>query len=785
MLRLRSWHAYAVVGLFLLVSAPLPAGTIDADVLATRVDAVLARRGIGPDALRVIDNIIRHEAPPPPAAPPLVRELLGHPLAAADAATIFNRIVPASLQRLANGVSEEPSRLQPAPVAFEEVLAVYIEELAAAQRRLHQAVPSGKIDAGVITRQLEHGPLSASQLARIGESVDTVMLDRASLMFLEATTRFVETLHAFKARLRFPSTAVRFDTAIGVVSIGTQGDDVHGPDAAVIIDPGGNDVYERMPIIDGAISVIVDLGGNDRYHGSDLVVHGLSAIVDFSGHDRYITTGAGWGAALAGVSVLVDFSGDDAYESGLMGQGAAAFGLGAIIDLHGDDTYRLRAGGQGFGMAGGLGLLWDRNGNDSYRAGGLADAFGRGGGVSNAQGAAFGFRTKLGAGIGILRDDQGDDLYEAEMFAQGMGFYYGVGLLWDRGGHDRYRAVRYAQGNGVHEAIGVLRDESGNDRYELTIGVGQGMGLDLAVGVLLDHTGDDHYRAPVLAQGAATANGVGIVIDGSGADYWHVGSPTPSSWGGANWSRGLPSLGLLLYEPAQAVFTRDGETVSQPPHSPEFGGPLGRAPIAHEPPVKAVCPEVAAAVANPRLSFAEALSAIAPGFGGGQADPAAFAEVSRRLRTQLQASITALPRDSFNVMWALGEALRCTLADATDEDATAMWSALKEVLEADPATPFAGAIVSALYERPAPAQQMEGTLRVLEDHPHCGVRAAALSLRYVTAKDEAARFQIAPLAQTALRSTCWRLQATARARLKRLGIALDSDVILPSFMRDD
>jgi len=89
-------------------------------------------------------------------------------------------------------------------------------------------------------------------------------------------------------------------------------------------------------------------------------------------------------------------------------------------------------------MTGGVGLLWDRGGDDSYAAAGLVDAYDRGGGVSMAQGAATGLRTMLGGGAGILRDDSGNDHYEAQMFAQGTGYYYGVGLLWDRGGADHY-----------------------------------------------------------------------------------------------------------------------------------------------------------------------------------------------------------------------------------------------------------------------------------------------------------------------------------------------------------
>ena len=759
--------------------------TARTDALAARVDAVLARRGLGPDTLSVIENVLRHGTTPPPAAPPLVREWLGKPLAAANAITMFDHFVPAALQRLASDVpAPSPGHeiKHHASASLAELLDAYLAELAEAQRIVRGAIDGGRIDAPAILSELEHHPPSAASLRGLARVVDAERLNRATIMFLDATARFAHALRESGTRPQFPEKAMRFDSAVGVVSIGTRGDDLHGPDAAVIIDPGGNDVYERAPVTGGAISAIIDLGGDDLYRGSDPVAHGLSAIIDFSGNDRYAMSGSGLGAAVAGAAVIVDFSGDDIYEAKVFGQGAAAFGLGAIIDLRGNDAYRLHAGGQGFGLAGGVGLLWDRAGNDVYAASGLPDAFKRGGGQSWAQGAARGFRTMLGGGIGILRDDAGNDSYEAEMFAQGTSFYYGIGLLWDGGGDDRYRAVRYAQGNGVHEAIGVLRDESGDDQYELTFGVGQGMGLDLAVGVLFDGAGDDVYRSQVLAQGAATANGVGIVIDGGGADLWHMGADQ-RSWGRAEWSRRLPSLGVLVYVPARATFVREGKTMPQPADSSDFRGPLGNAPISHEPSVKRKCAPVEPATVEGALSLADALRSIAPAFAGGSADPATYAFVQRQLTTRLQAAIAELPGDDFNVAWSLSEALPCALIHATAEEANSMWTALEGTLVAEPATPFAGPIAGALRVRPAPAPQMQRILKVLDEHPRCGVRTAALRLRHTEAADDAARESTARAAQMALRSSCWQLQAAALDVLKRLGIAPSRDAVLPSFLR--
>lgn len=528
--------------------------------LAATIALLLAQNGLGPDALLVPDNLLRHEAAPPAGAAPLARELLAQPLQALDAAAIFRRAVPASIVRFAE---EGPA---PAARPFDEVLGEYVRDVETAQKAF-AAAARAPFDAAPLLRRLRTGLPSSNQLAAAGAAFDPAALDQANRLFLEATARFVRELRA--PGMKFPEKR-SFPSPIGLVSVGSAGDDHHGPQAALIIDPGGDDTYERAPVSGGAVSVIVDLAGNDRYGGADVVVGGFSALVDLGGDDRYEMHGAGLAAAIGGVSILVDASGDDRYAAGTFGQGAAAFGIGALLDLGGNDRYRLQAGGQGYGLAGGLGLLWDRGGNDEYRAAGFADPYRREAGLSFAQGAASGYRGEggpdLGGGIGILRDERGDDVYEAEMFAQGLGYYYGVGLLWDEEGADRYRAVRYAQGNGVHQAAGILRDEAGDDRYELSYGVGQGMGLDMALGVLVDAAGDDRYGAGILAQGTATANGIGILFDFSGDDAWEMSTASDQRhWGRAQWYRGLPGVGLFSHAGA-GRFIRAGAEV-RPPES--------------------------------------------------------------------------------------------------------------------------------------------------------------------------------------------------------------------------
>lgn len=766
-----------------------PATVKGADALSSQVNQILERRALGAGALQVIDNIVRHEGPPPAAAPSLVRELLKQPLAAVDAARLFKRTVPPELTKLVEATAVQ-SR-DAGDVDITELLTPYLRELGEAQAMLKAAVPAG-LDAAALIGSMNGRAPSADALRGVMRAVDKQQLERANTRLIDATARFVAVLRA-AGKGRFPQTVTRLQSAIGIVVIGTTADDVHAADAALILDPGGNDSYARAPVTGGGVSVIIDLGGDDRYSGSDLVVHGFSAIVDFAGNDRYVTGDSGQGAAIAGASLILDMSGDDVYEAGHFAQGAAAFGLAAVIDLAGNDRYQIRTNGQGYGMAGGVGLLWDHAGNDSYTAGGLPDAYDRGGGVSMAQGAAYGYRTSLGGGIGILRDDAGDDKYTAEMFAQGVGYYYGVGLLWDRGGNDRYQAVRYAQGNGVHEAVGVLRDESGNDEYAASFGVAQGMGLDLAVGVLYDGAGDDSYRGGTLVQGAATSNGIGLLIDTGGADRWHVDAAT--GWGSAEWARGMPSLGLLLHDPVRAEVFIAGKpyvlTAVPSAESVSLGGLLARMHVPAPAPAQAVaantasaCPP-AAAKDSPTLSLtlAQALERAMPGLAGGKPDPEAHARALRLLSTQLYASVGPLPRDDFNVLWMLGQLLPCVARQAAADEIENLWGDIERMLGEDTAHPFASPLMLVLRERPPPSAHFQFLLQGFAHHPACSVRAGALRLMTRAVEEYEARIVLEQRARSVLADDCWRLQLAARDVLRELGAPFDAR-LLPVLLRD-
>jgi hypothetical protein len=153
------------------------------------------------------------------------------------------------------------------------------------------------------------------------------------------------------------------------------------------------------------------------------------------------------------------------------------------------------------------------------------------------------------------------------------------------------------------------------------------------------------------------------------------------------------------------------------------------------------------------------------------------------VRDQLASGISGLPRDSFTVAWALGETIRCTLANSVEHERAAILAAMHEVLSAEPDTPFATAFVTALFARPSSTALMQPVIGKLSAHPSCGVRSAALSLTFLAAQSDDAREALIPVAQKALHSTCWRLQATARARLVRSGAVPDESARLPSFLQ--
>lgn len=163
------------------------------------------------------------------------------------------------------------------------------------------------------------------------------------------------------------------------------------------------------------------------------------------------------------------------------------------------------------------------------------------------------------AGVGVLMDEAGDDVYLGKTMTQGAGHLGGVGLLHDRAGEDSYHAMRNAQGIAVVSGVGILRDDFGDDSYDFSVPTGgvlddnpppfrscdstsrqmQGSGVLGGIGVHLDREGNDSRRAPapsvatgkpvVNSQGAGNLGGTGLLADLGGADFYttETGVPLP------------------------------------------------------------------------------------------------------------------------------------------------------------------------------------------------------------------------------------------------------------------
>ncbi len=357
------------------------------------------------------------------------------------------------------------------------------------------------------------------------------------------------------------------ETPLGRWVVGGSGANRYTEEFSVIIDLGGDDQYlARCASAVGGIrhstSVVLDYSGNDFYAPAQWLsqssaVMGLSALVDLSGDDTYRAGAFSQSASFCGVSLLYDGAGDDLYTAGWFSQSAAVCGISLFTDVQGRDLYDGAGFGQAFASTYAFASLVDGEGNDVYRAGGLIkhEPLRPEDYRSMSQGFAMGFRPRGGGGIAVLHDLSGNDFYDAEIYAQGVGYWYSLGALLDDGGNDSYSATQYAQGSGIHLACGVLEDVSGDDRYTARFGPSQGAAHDLAVGILCDGSGDDYYTASG-GQGMAITNSAALFVDVQGNDLYAVTEPTASQ-GGTRPARNFGNLALFVDGEGKDVYTND------------------------------------------------------------------------------------------------------------------------------------------------------------------------------------------------------------------------------------
>jgi len=352
-------------------------------------------------------------------------------------------------------------------------------------------------------------------------------------------------------------TGILLDTLTphGRVIVGGYGQNRYDDEYALIIDLGGDDIYTGRPAagiyrLHDPFSVIIDLAGDDLYLSNRVCaigagVLGCGVLVDLQGNDMYRGFHNSIGAALIGAGSVIDCGGNDLYEAGYFCEAAGFVGIGTLYDAGGDDILRAYCCAQGFGATFGSGTLINKGGDDVYAAGGryphrpLLPGDYR----SFAQGFAMGFRPDAAGGIGFLYDSEGNDFYNAEVYAQGTSYWYSLGVLLDENGNDYYCAAEYAQGAGIHLSIGMLLDSAGNDHYFSRHGPSQGEGHDLAVGMLIDLHGDDSYVVSG-GQGVGLNNSFGLFVDAEGNDIYATSERIGQ--GSAPPARGFGGIGAFV-----------------------------------------------------------------------------------------------------------------------------------------------------------------------------------------------------------------------------------------------
>ncbi|MFH0879314.1 MAG: hypothetical protein V2A34_06340 [Lentisphaerota bacterium] len=495
-------------------------------------------------------NLERTVADPAPQEKPLDPDEPLVPMASAlQRFSDASQKVRAMLKSAFGGLSEEERRY---------LAASYLGGLFNAEDR--EPVRNELLAMGVTSQDVQH--VIAEGLELDPEPVSTNWLRLVQKIdlpqVLEAGRVFQEAVRQVESRLRknseWPKSPVRY----GDLVIGALGNDRYTESAALIFDPGGDDLYageagSANGLKGAPLSAIVDLAGDDRYEGSGMLgpgsaLLGISVLVDGAGDDMYRARYTGQAGAVFGAAWLEDRSGHDLYKAYGHAQGAAFVGLAYFRDKVGNDSYDVGFTGQAFAGVLGVGWLVDDRGNDHYFAGGVEPDYDHieSRFLSLAQGFAIGLRPYIGGGMAALVDLEGSDSYVADIFAQGVSYWYSVGMLLDASGNDTYSVYHYGQGSGIHLSSGLLADGAGDDFYT-GFALSQGNAHDYAVGMLFDHSGADTYTSDHYSQGRAINNGLALLVDSEGDDaYFGRHNDDCQGIGNDGGNREYGSLAILM-----------------------------------------------------------------------------------------------------------------------------------------------------------------------------------------------------------------------------------------------
>lgn len=437
-------------------------------------------------------------------------------------------------------------------------------------RRIAFAKLPAELDRDTLIRQATQGEGVAFATPDFRTAI--ALIDTNALFAgMQDLTGAVETLVSALAATDLPPLVWRLDTPMGTILVDSTGrDNLHVlDDVLLLIDTTGNDHYVfRSPKAEPGISVLIDLAGNDRYHalktGADpsAAVLGYGILWDVAGDDRHVGERLAQAAGLFGVGVLVDGGGDDHYQAVGQAQSFALGGGAMLLDRAGDDRYQALTHAQASAGPQAAALLIEQGGEDAYR---LLNAplvmpspQNPARNVSMGQGAGWGWRAdgldgrSLAGGFGALIDLAGHDRYEAQVFAQGVGYWEGAGLLVDEAGDNHLDLVWYGLGAAAHAAVGVaLMRGEGDDTYTVHQNAAIGAANDRSIGLFRDTAGSDRYRHSGLGLAAVLNHGLAIFEDVAGDDRYEVRAGDCQMFGHPGVSTGQAAIKWLT---SAAVF---------------------------------------------------------------------------------------------------------------------------------------------------------------------------------------------------------------------------------------
>ena len=393
-----------------------------------------------------------------------------------------------------------------------------LKRLQETMRRKSDASNSTEPDSGKVLERFDRRD-SLRQLISLADQIDQLL----PVLRKELTPRAVSRLESLQGGDGIPrNLAVAARIEAGILLIGGPGTTIIPLDGvALALDLAGDDRWcggyslAGIETVEPLVRLCVDLAGDDKYRGQSAqlggCVFGLSVLVDVAGEDQYESNLLEFGAAVLGCGMLIDLDGNDSYRCDMAGLGFGLTGMGVLFDAGGDDRYESMLASLGSGAAGGAGILVEHWGDDLYLALGPKKAADPAGVETFALGAGWSPAPGLPAGVGLVLERRGSDIYRVGGSSLGSARGAGSGCMLDAAGDDLYSAGSYSLGAGVDAGLGLMRDLSGDDEY-LSSGHSQGYG-GAGVGLLIDDAGEDRFLCRTPSHGTGRDGGSGVYAD--------------------------------------------------------------------------------------------------------------------------------------------------------------------------------------------------------------------------------------------------------------------------------